>query len=432
MAGHGAPEKGSNASCGKPITLSSFYNEIMTAASTAIRHLLKILGLKTSSQGPDHSPTGPPPPLSISHPSPPPCNITIRKPANWSLLSPHLLITIAEKLFVADIIRLPLVCKTWAWSLGLPLNGWPNPPSYRASFVPIPPSIPWMLLLNKNSEQADFISFLKLSESQLQLISPVPEMVGRRCVGASPDGWLVTLDLDLNPRVLNPLTREELPLPSLFSLFSNPAEVTFLHDNPDGFLVGFFTKHAATGAESYHARECFRDAYFLKIVLTSSPPFGVATVFYGIESLQTQLAFARVGDVAWTPVPVSSELSSRIEDVMYRKEDPRLYAVNSSGCLMFFDLHICDWPSGLWKSPEPLPVKPTAVAHIKGDIFGINRRSHLVFLSGRFLRICRSVNAYKDWEAEMLRLGLSLEGEDEDGDEDEDVDVGEDEGEPNV
>ncbi|XP_020598789.1 uncharacterized protein LOC110038327, partial [Phalaenopsis equestris] len=150
--------------------------------------------------------------------------------ANWHLLPENLLISIAEKLFIADIIRLRVVCKDWGWSLGWPHKGWPTPPRLRASFIPIPPSVPWLLLPNKEGEDADYCSFLDLSNGQVRRIHPVPEIAGRRCGGASPDGWLVTVDLELNPRVLNPLTREELPLPSLFSLFPSPGTVRVLRD----------------------------------------------------------------------------------------------------------------------------------------------------------------------------------------------------------
>ncbi|XP_020588389.1 uncharacterized protein LOC110030147 [Phalaenopsis equestris] len=336
------------------------------------------------------------------------------KPANWHLLPANLLISIAEKLFIADIIRLRVVCKEWGWSLGWPHKGWPTPPRLRASFIPIPPSVPWMLLPNEEGEDADYCSFLDLSNGQVRRIHPVPEMAGRRCVGASPH-----LDLELNPRVLNPLTREELPLPSLLSLFPSPTNVRVLRDAFNGSLTGFFDK-GANFMGIWHTKEEFRDQCILKIVLTSAPPSGFVGVIYGCNPLKSCLALARVGDASWTPVPISDNHFSKlesVEDIFYQNEMHKLFVVTLSGSVFCCDLHINDWSSGIKMSLASRSLKLRRFASWSdrkplSACIGFNR--HIIFSSGRLLQICRKVDEYDEKEVQRQREGLLVDEEDED------------------
>ncbi|KAG0450937.1 hypothetical protein HPP92_026501 [Vanilla planifolia] len=216
-------------------------------------------------------------------------------------------------------------------------------------------------------------------------------MVGRRFIGGSPDGWLVTLDLQLNPRILNPLTRQEFPLPSLFTL---PSILTAVHY--DGSISGFwYTKSCKR--RNYIALEDLRDGYIKKIVLTSAPPSGVAVVLFGLGGYYHRMSLARPRDAAWTPGPEPPENTPdghrhnlvRIADVVYDDVGQLLYAACDGNIILAIDIKTQSWKSG---HPPPV-VSRISYEHFVpyASIHEDNQRS-LVFIGGEMLMVWRTLD----------------------------------------
>ncbi|KAL0916254.1 hypothetical protein M5K25_013747 [Dendrobium thyrsiflorum] len=290
---------------------------------------------------------------------------------------------VVERLHIADIVRVSAVCGHWAWILGRSLRGYPPPPPNL--LVHVDNSVPWMLLPSKHREEADYLSFQIINRLDKGIISLLPEMVGRRCIGSSPEGnWLVTLDLALEPRILNPLTRKEFRLPSLITI---PTDNKPIFDGSDGSVLEFFDYR---NGFSYPVN-IFRDAFIRRVIITDAPPNCVAVAFYGFHSEDTWMALARPGDACWVPLPKARWFSFYFfMDAVYRQEDQSLYAVTCDGSVVVLNLTNFIKSSSL--SPPAPKIFTTSLDHEIRNIRPLVK--YLVFLDGELLQIWRTSRSY--------------------------------------
>ncbi|KAH0459539.1 hypothetical protein IEQ34_012353 [Dendrobium chrysotoxum] len=295
---------------------------------------------------------------------------------------------IVERLHIADIARVSAVCGHWAWVLGRPLRGYlPPPPNL---LLHVDNSMPWMLLPNKHREEADYLSFQIINRFDKGIISFLPEMVGRRCIGSSPEGsWLVTLNLALDPRILNPLTRKEFCLPSLRTI---PTDYKAIFDGSDGTVLEFIDYKNRI---SYPAK-IFRDAFIRRVIITDAPPNGVAVAFYGFHYEDACMALARPGDPNWVPLP-KVRLFGSFMDAVYRQEDQSLYVVACDGTVVVFNL------TNFISSSRPTPKPKILTTSLDLQIRNIRPViKYLVFLDGELLQIWRTLRSYT---AKGIRCG---------------------------
>ncbi|PKU83094.1 uncharacterized protein LOC110093255 [Dendrobium catenatum] len=224
-------------------------------------------------------------------------------------------------------------------------------------------------------------------------------MVGRRCVGSSPDGgWLVTLDLALQPRILNPLTHKEFRLPSLLNISTN---IEAIRDGSDGIILEFVNYRSNMTQISYPAN-IFRDAFIRRVIITDAPPNHmcitdvdppnvVAVAFYFSDGC---MALARPEDPRWVRVERFPGFGAFM-DAVYCHEDQLLYVVAKDGSVIGYDLpNFRIYPP---LGPRPLlfisPIPKICISPLNIHIQDISIK-YLVFLDGELLQIQRTSKSY--------------------------------------
>ncbi|KAK8923619.1 hypothetical protein KSP39_PZI019734 [Platanthera zijinensis] len=243
----------------------------------------------------------------------------------------------AEQLVVADIIRLRSVCVNWARALGRSSGKHPLPAPPRAGNLSFFQPSPWLLLPkyvdHVNSKDCAFYSII---EDRLYKFSSLPQLTGRNLLGTSQHGWLVTIDNLLTPRFFNPLTKLEIPLPSLITI---PSLFVPRYSPKDGSLLGLWYNNINN---FYFSRERFFVLLKLclkKIILTSSPMQGsIAVVLCTTDDPKNCLSFARVGGESWSPyLKLPANFGDFFEDVVFNEENNKLYALTNLGAVFILE-----------------------------------------------------------------------------------------------
>ncbi|KAK8923618.1 hypothetical protein KSP39_PZI019735 [Platanthera zijinensis] len=257
--------------------------------------------------------------------------------ADWRNLIPEIVLSMAKQLVVADIIRLRSVCINWARALGRSSGMRPLSPPSRAGNLSFFQPSPWLLLPKSvalaNSKDCAFYSII---EDRLYKFSSLPQLTGRNLFGTSQHGWLVTIDNLLTPRFLNPLTKLELPLPSLMTI---PSFLVPRYSLKDGSLLGLWYNDII---RFYFPKERFFRLVKLcikKITLTSPIRQGsIAFVLFTPDDLKNCLSFARVGGEAWSPyLKLPANFGDFFEDVVFNEENNKIYALTNLGAVFMLE-----------------------------------------------------------------------------------------------
>lgn len=171
---------------------------------------------------------------------------------NWTELPDHLLGLIIERLSLTDYLRFGAVCVSW--------NSIIKNREYRPR-----PRPPWLMLLTQGNNDRN-AKFFNLIEERIYTIPLPPPIIGCRDLIGFSFGWLITMNTyTLAMHLLNPITRVQIPLPSL---------------------------------TTYPTRHTVR-AYQFKAALCSPPSGGDFTVIVTCPS-EHAVAIARSGDNIWT------------------------------------------------------------------------------------------------------------------------------------
>nr|CAD1837413.1 unnamed protein product [Ananas comosus var. bracteatus] len=195
---------------------------------------------------------------------------------DWTDLSSGVLAHIAARLTAIDYMAFRKVCRLWARSV---------------SGVPPSPHVPYLLLLGgggDDGERGNEFTFLGLPGQTLHRL-PVPGLRGKSCVG-SQHGWLATLDPFSEPALLNPLTGQEIPLPSITTLPD-------IHPSyaPDGSVASYFHLSDPTDYYFQYTPEEFRGRSFVKVAFSSSPAAGGPLTVVALCGTPSKLAFTTAG-----------------------------------------------------------------------------------------------------------------------------------------
>ncbi|KAM7251548.1 hypothetical protein ACFE04_023431 [Oxalis oulophora] len=118
-----------------------------------------------------------------------------------------ILLCIFKRLFVNDIVVAGAVCKSWQLTYSL------------LDKIRYPPNVPWMMIVAENnklglpdSRDNNIRLFCNVFDNCVSYCINLPELLCRksRCVGF---GWMLTINLDLQINLINPLSKRKIDLP---------------------------------------------------------------------------------------------------------------------------------------------------------------------------------------------------------------------------
>ncbi|XP_037408949.1 putative F-box protein At4g22660 [Triticum dicoccoides] len=235
-------------------------------------------------------------------------------------LPQDILMVIFAALEIPDLVRAGSVCSSWHSAYAeLRTLG-----KYKQGQTPC-------LVYTSESDPDDVLSLYSLAEKRsYKLTLPQPAIRSRYLIGSS-HGWLVTVDERSEMHLLNPITCEQIALPSVS---------TIEHLKPIFDEYGDVCKYEMSGHtgsySSYNppfilALAELRDRLQWKAFVFPDTSTGSYIVVL-IHNPQAQLSFAKAGDDKWTWLPPHY----LHEDCMYK--DGILYAVNTKGEIHAFDL----------------------------------------------------------------------------------------------
>ncbi|CAN6197193.1 unnamed protein product [Urochloa humidicola] len=226
--------------------------------------------------------------------------------------------SIFAALEIPDLLRAGSVCSSWhsAYTCLRDLG------KYKQSQTPC-------LLYTCAAAGENVACLYSLAEKRAYKITlPEPPIRTRSLIGSS-NGWLITADERSEMHLVNPITGEQIALPSV---------ITIEHVKPrfDGsgtmskYELSYHTAEEFCWAER-HAPNKLREYLYFRAFVFPDPSTGSYIVVL-IHNPYFQLSFARAGDDEWTWLPHGTEYS----DCVYM--DGLLYAVKSDGEIDAFDL----------------------------------------------------------------------------------------------
>ncbi|KAK3120263.1 hypothetical protein QOZ80_9AG0684720 [Eleusine coracana subsp. coracana] len=239
---------------------------------------------------------------------------------NGSLELPiDILIDILSMLEIPDLVRAGCVCSSWHTAYT----------SLRSSGLYKRQQTPWLLYTSESARDNVACMYSLAEERVYKLTLPEPPIRSRYLIGSS-NGWLVTADERSELHIVNPITGEQVALPSV---------ITIEHVKPIFDDAGAIQEYELS---QYYGEYEIGDPYILPLDNLRDDLYDKAFVFSDsstrsfivvlIHNPISQLSFARVGDSKWTWLPPSADY----EDCIYL--DGILYAVTSTGGIDAFDL----------------------------------------------------------------------------------------------
>ncbi|GJM88542.1 hypothetical protein PR202_ga04616 [Eleusine coracana subsp. coracana] len=188
-----------------------------------------------------------------------------------------------------------------------------------------------MPVLHLSEPAGENVAFLYslVEKRAYKLVSPEPPIRSRFLIGSS-HGWLVTVDDRSEMHLLNPITREQVALPSVITMehvkpiFSKSGAV-------DKYEFSWHTATKVRNRPSIYALSELRDQFHYKAFVFYETRKGSYIVVL-IHKPDSQLSFARVGDDKWTWLPPHTHY----EDCSYK--DDLLYAITGVREIHAFDL----------------------------------------------------------------------------------------------
>ncbi|XP_037408950.1 putative F-box protein At4g22660 [Triticum dicoccoides] len=234
-------------------------------------------------------------------------------------LPKDILILIFATLEIPDLVRAGSVCSSWHSAYAeLRTLG-----KYKKGQTPC-------LVYTSESDPDDALSLYSLAEKRsYKLTLPQPPIRRRYLIGSS-HGWLVTVDERSEMHLLNPITCEQIALPSVATI-EHLKPIFDEHGDVCKYEMSSHTGLCSSRNPTIFALAELRDRLQWKAFVFPDTSSGGYIVVL-IHNPQAQLSFAKAGDDKWTWLP--SHLL--FEDCTYK--DGILYAVNTMGEIHAFDL----------------------------------------------------------------------------------------------
>ncbi|KAK1677762.1 hypothetical protein QYE76_038610 [Lolium multiflorum] len=234
-------------------------------------------------------------------------------------LPQDILMCIFATLEIPDLVRAGSVCSSWrsAYTSLRSLG------QYKLAQTPC-------LLYTSESDGDSVTCLYSLTEKRSYHLTHLKPPIHTRCLIGSSHGWLVTVDERSEMHLVNPITGEQIALPSV---------ITIEHVKPIFDEHGAVHKYELSVYSGMRiglippmifALDKLRNELHYKAFVFSETSRGRYMVVL-IHNPRHQLSFARVGDDKWTWLPPHE----RFEDCTYK--DGLLYAVTVTGELYAFD-----------------------------------------------------------------------------------------------
>uniref|UniRef100_A0ACD5X7L0 Uncharacterized protein n=1 Tax=Avena sativa TaxID=4498 RepID=A0ACD5X7L0_AVESA len=228
------------------------------------------------------------------------------------------LMDIFALLEIPDLKRASSVCSSWRsvytslCSLGL----------YKRHQTPC------LLYTSESAGESVALLYSLVEKRSYKLTLPEPPIRTRYLIGSS-NGWLVTADERSEMHLLNPITCEQIALPSVTTI----EHVTPIFDEAGALCKYHYSRHTyglCTDPPSIHDLGELRSYLHRKTIVFYDASAGGYIVVL-IHNPYGQLSFARLGDEKWTWLPQHSYF----HDCIYK--DGLLYAVTSEGKIHAFN-----------------------------------------------------------------------------------------------
>jgi hypothetical protein len=187
------------------------------------------------------------------------------------------------------------------------------------------------LLYTSESTDAREAGLYSITEKKAYTLTlPDPPTRSRYIIGSSY-GWIITADERSELHLVNPITSEQIALPSVTTI----EQVKPVFDVEGAvwcYEYWWYTgKHVISNTPSVFPLSELRDFLFCKAFLSSDPSTGGYFVVL-IHNPHSQLSFARAGDDKWTWLPPRSYY----EDCLFK--EGLLYASTAIGEIHTFNL----------------------------------------------------------------------------------------------
>ncbi|KAJ1260700.1 hypothetical protein BS78_10G252400 [Paspalum vaginatum] len=237
-----------------------------------------------------------------------------------SELRDDILMKIFAALDIPDLIRAGSVCSAWhaAYTCLCTLGRWKQQQT------------PCILYTAKSlGESAAGLYSLAEKKTYTLAALPDPPIRTRHFIG-SAYGWIITADERSELHLLNPITGDQVALPSVITIGS----VMPVYDE-NGIIKEYSSWCPIPGRHgrprNYSLRK-LRDTFFEKVFLSSDPSTGDYIVAL-IHSPYFQLSFVRSGDACWTSLPQHDDFP-HFADCIFK--DGLMYAVTHLGEIHVF------------------------------------------------------------------------------------------------
>ncbi|XP_047087215.1 probable F-box protein At4g22165 [Lolium rigidum] len=234
-------------------------------------------------------------------------------------LPQDVLMDIFALLEIPDLMRASSICSSWRsihtslCSLGL----------YKR------PQTPCLFYTSESAGESVGFLYSLAEKRSYKLTLPEPPIRTRYLIGSS-NGWLVTADERSEMHLLNPITCEQIALPSVITIehvtpiFNEAGALCMYRYSPD-------TVENCSDEPRSLALATLRNQLHLKAFVFYDA-FAGGHIVALIHNPYGQLSFARLGDNKWTWLPPHSGF----QDCIYK--DGLLYAVTWQGKIHAFDL----------------------------------------------------------------------------------------------
>ncbi|KAF7013941.1 unnamed protein product [Triticum aestivum] len=235
-------------------------------------------------------------------------------------LPQDILMGIFATLEIPDLVRAGSVCSSWR-------------SAYSSLLLPghyTRPQTPCLLYTSESAGESVACLYSLAEKRTYRLTLPGPPISTMHLIGSS-EGLLVTVDDRSEMHLVNPITGEQIHLPSVITI----EQVKPIYSDSGALHKYEYSSHTAERVyrpPSIWAPEELRTKLHHKAFVFSDDTCNGCIVVVLIHNPFCQLSFARAGGDSWTWLPPHTHY----DDCIYK--NGLLYAVNSLGEIHAFDL----------------------------------------------------------------------------------------------
>ncbi|WVZ65744.1 hypothetical protein U9M48_015060 [Paspalum notatum var. saurae] len=242
---------------------------------------------------------------------------TTAVPATLPELPQDVLMHIFATLEIPDLVRAGSVCSSWhsAYTCLRDLG------KYKQT--------PCLIYTYKSAGENVACLYSLVEDRTYKLTLPKPPIRRRYLIGSS-NGWLITADERSELHLVNPITGEQVDLPSVTTI-EQVKPITDRSGVIRKYQLSSYTGQRDDKRSWIYALDELRGYLYFKAFVFPDPCTGSYIVVL-IHDPYFQLSFARAGDDRWTWLP----LNTFYRDCMYM--DGLLYALTVFGEINAFDL----------------------------------------------------------------------------------------------